>query len=459
MRHTLAATALIALAATPTLAQEAAMPSNGEISRILADRIDRDQANVGIAVAVIENGEIRFVSHGTLSRADPAPVNEFTPFEAGSITKVFTSLILAQLANEGAIDLDAPIADYLPEGTVVPEFEGKPITAFDLATHMSGLTGLPDEIMARDLDNPYSGYSDTQLLEWLGNQTLTRPAGETFEYSNVGVALLGELIEGVTGEPYATVLEQRILVPLGMDHSSLSFGAELPGGMATGHDQAGDTAPNWDFDAVAPAGALITTASDLSKFIAAASGATETDLRPAFDRMLERVRPVDDTSSIGLGWFITPTGSGEIVWHNGRTAGFTSFAGFERTSGNGVVVLSNMSTEQGLNDMGMHLLDPSLPLQPQPEPRTVVDIDPSILPTYAGDYVVAPGVVMTVTTENGQLFAQLTGQPRFEIFPESETDFFYRIVDAQIRFTVEDGVAKSLTLFQNGQQMPALKLE
>src|SRR5690606_9864040 len=145
--------------------------------------------------------------------------------------------------------------------------------------------------------------------------------------------------------------------------------------------------------------------------------------------------------SIGLGWFITPTGSGEVVWHNGITAGFRSFAGYERNSGTGVVVLSNMVTEAGIEDIGMHLLDPAIPLAAQPQPRETVEIDPSILPNYVGDYVLGPGVVMSVTTEDERLFAQLTGQSRFELFPESETDFFFRVVDAQVRFEVVDGKA------------------
>ncbi|SMQ86052.1 CubicO group peptidase, beta-lactamase class C family [Devosia lucknowensis] len=457
MKPALAA-ATFALLASTAFAQEAAMPNNGEISQILADRIDRDGASIGIAVAVIENGETRFVSHGTLGRDDPAPINEFTPFEAGSITKVFTSLVLAQLALEGEIDLDAPITDYLPEGTAVPPSD-KPITAFDLASHMSGLTGLPPEILSRGFDNPYSGYTDEQLLAWLREQQLARPVGEGFEYSNVGVALLGEIIEGVTSEPYAKTVEDEVLMPLGMESSRLALGAELPEGMAIGHDGSGDPVPYWDFDAVAPAGALVTTAADLIKFIAAASGATETELKPGFDKMLERVRPIGDSGSIGLGWFITPTGSGEIVWHNGRTGGFASFAGFERNSGNGVVVLSNMSTEQGINDIGMHLLDPSLPLREQPKAREVAEIDPTLLEGYVGDYVMAPGVVMTITTDDGRIYAQLTGQPALEIFPESETAFFYRAVEAQITFEVADGVAKSLTLFQNGRQLPAMRVE
>ena len=120
MIRVLATIAMTGIAVIPTLAQEAAMPTDAQISQILSDRIGRDQANVGIAAAVIENGETRFVSHGTLSKTDDTSVTENTPFEAGSITKVLTSLVLAQLSLEGKIDLDAPIATSLRVGTTVP---------------------------------------------------------------------------------------------------------------------------------------------------------------------------------------------------------------------------------------------------------------------------------------------------------------------------------------------------
>jgi D-alanyl-D-alanine-carboxypeptidase/D-alanyl-D-alanine-endopeptidase len=457
---TLATAAFFAVAiAAPLSAQEAAPPPGADIAQILADRIDRDRANIGIAVALVENGDARFVSHGQFGRDDPRPVDEHTPFEAGSISKVFTSLLLAQAINDGLIDLDAPLVDYLPEGTVLPLWEERPITAFDLATHSSGLPSIPADLAELGPENPYSGYGADQLMAWLAEYRLTRPIGEEFEYSNAGVALLGQAIEHVRDTPYAEVVESEILTPLGMEDTYFALtGTERPD-MSTGHDAAGMPVGYWDWDAMAPAGGLVSTSADLAKLIAAASGQVETPLAPAFETMLARTRPAGGQDAIGLGWFITPTGSGEIVWHNGITAGFRSFAGFERSSGNGVVVLSNMVTAEGIEDIGMHLLDPALPLRQQPVPREAVAVDPVILDAYVGDYVLAPGVVMSVTTEDGHLFAQLTGQNRFELYPESETEFFFRVVDAQVQFEVVDGTARSLTLFQAGQQMPALKVE
>lgn len=460
--HHLAALASAALLTLPFLpaatAQEAAMPSDAEIAQILGDRIGRDQANIGIAVAVIENRETRFVSHGTIAADSTIAVDEHTIFEAGSITKLFTNLLLAQLVNAGRIDLDAPITDYLPEGTILPQQGDRAITAFDLATHSAGLSGLPEDLQARGLDNPYSGYGAEGIFAWLASYDLPRPIGESFDYSNVGTALLAQAIEHVSGVDFADLLQRNILDPLGMTETSLALtGQPLPE-RASGHDAAGEIVPHWDFDAFAPAGGLLTSAADLAKFIAAASGAVDSSMTEDFETMLARTRPAG-SDSIALGWFITDTGQGEIVWHNGITGGFRSFAGFERQSGNGVVVLTNMVTQAGIEDIGMHLLDPALPLREQPKPRVAVDIDPALLSGYVGDYLLAPGVVLTVTSEDGRLFAQLTGQPRIEIFPESETSFFYKIVDAQISFVVEDGKAKSLVLHQNGQNMPALRVE
>ena len=460
MHFALAALAAAALMTMPALAQEAAMPAEAEIKQILADRIDRDQANVGMSVAVIENGVPRFVSHGTPAKDDATPVDEHTLFEAGSITKVMTNLLLAQLVVDGKIDLDAPLTDYLQEGTVLPERDGKAITAFDLSTHSAGFSDLPEAVGAKGLTTPYSGYGADALMAWIAEYDLPRGIGERFEYSNVGVALLAQAIEHVGGKPYAQLLQEQIFDPLGMTETRLALTPGDDAGLATGHDATGEPVSHWDFDAFAPAGALVTSTADLSKFIAAASGAVESPLAPAFAIMLERTRPDGGGGTIGLGWFNFTEGNRDIAWHNGITGGFRSFAGYDAATSNGVVVLSNMVTEAGIEDIGMHLLDPSLPLRAQPKPRETAEIDPAILPAYEGDYLLAPGVVISVTAEANRLFAQLTGQQRFEIYPESQIRFFFRIVDAQITFSApENGAAPALMLHQNGQNTTAVRIQ
>src|SRR5690606_18943074 len=231
------------------------------------------------------------------------PVDEHTLFETGSLTKVFTNLLLAQLVDAGRIDLDAPIADYLPPGTILPQEGDRAITAFDLATHSAGLSGLPDDLAANGLENPYSGYGAEGLLAWLADYDLPRPIGESFEYSNAGTALLALAIEHVGNAHYAQLLEPQILAPLDMRESMLALTGAAQPAMASGHNAAGEIVPHWDFDVFAPAGGLLSTSADMAKFIAAASGAVETPLTPAFQTMLARTRPAG-VDAIGLGWFI-----------------------------------------------------------------------------------------------------------------------------------------------------------
>ncbi len=453
MRHWSGVLAATLMLTVPALAQEV------DVDQILQDRITRDQANVGIAVAVVDGSETRFHSAGTLAVSSDRPVDEHTMFEAGSIGKLFTNLLLAQEVQAGTIELDVPVVEYLPEGTTIAGGDGDTITIFDLATHHSGLTGLPPEVIEAGINNPYAGTTAEELMAWLAETELNRPVGESFEYSNPGLALLGQVLEQVTGSAYAELVETRIFEPLGMDGSSIGADPTQAERLATGHNAAGEPVGNWDLDAFSPAGGLRSTAADLAKFAAAASGAAETPLAEAFALMFEQSRPTGDTGeTIGLGWFVTPDET--VAWHNGITAGYRSFLGVRRDTGKAVVVLSNMVTEAGIEDIGMHILAPEVPLREQPRPREVVAIDPAILDAYVGEYLLAPGIVITITAEEDRLFAQLTGQQRFAIFPESERRFFFRIVEAQITFgEPEDGRSPALVLHQNGMNQTALRVK
>jgi hypothetical protein len=169
---------------------------------------------------------------------------------------------------------------------------------------------------------------------------------------------------------------------------------------------------------------------------------------------------------IGLGWFIKPKKGSEIIWHNGGTGGYRAFAGFDPKARTGVVVLTNVFTTGGVDDLGFHLLDPDSPLLPPESPllqppreHKEITLDSGILDGYAGQYQLAPKVLMTITRKDGQLFAQLTGQGPAEIYPESKTDFFYRVVDAQILFkTDSQGRANALVLRQFGLDRLATRI-
>ena len=162
---------------------------------------------------------------------------------------------------------------------------------------------------------------------------------------------------------------------------------------------------------------------------------------------------------IGLCWHILNKFGMEAIWHNGGTGGYRSFIGFNKKKRQGVVVLSNSANS--IDDLGFHLLEPKHPLvRVQPEKEHVaIRLKPEILDRYVGRYELAPGVFFNLRQDGGKLMAQLTGQQYCEIFPESETEFFYKVVNAQITFTTgADYKVQSLVLHQNGIDQTAKKI-
>jgi CubicO group peptidase (beta-lactamase class C family) len=428
-----------------------------DVVQILADRLQGDGQGIGIVAAVIENNTPIFTSFGVTQAGGQTPVNQATLFEIGSISKLFVNLLLAQMVLDGTVKLDDPAANYLPQGTKLPEFKGQKITLRHLATHRAGLPSIPPTLgMINPLD-PYEGFGAEPFYAFLAAFPLLEAPGTRFQYSNMSTTLLAEAISHTAGNPYAELVTERILMPLGMTETALV--PVDPSRFASGHDQSGQTVPHWTFDIFAPAGAYISSAADLVRFATAVSNQRGTSLDKAFALMLEELQPADTPNmQIGLGWMVLDHPSGTTIWHNGKTGGFNSFIGFDRDSGKAAVVLANAVTTTGIEDIGFHLIDPNAPLAPQPKPRQEVTINPAILSNYIGTYELGPEFSIAVTAEDGQLFVQASGQDRFPAFAESDTKFFLKIVDAQISFELgPDGKVERLVLHQNGQDIEGRK--
>ncbi|MBV8732792.1 MAG: DUF3471 domain-containing protein, partial [Acidobacteriia bacterium] len=234
--------------------------------------------------------------------------------------------------------------------------------------------------------------------------------------------------------------------------------------MAQGYNEKLEPVPNWDLPTLAGAGALRSTANDLLTLVGANLGYTKTPLASAMAAMLNVRRPTGTPNlEIALAWHVF---SGDpVVWHNGGTGGYRSFIGYDPKTRVGVVVLSNASTLAGVDDIGIHLLNLKAPLLPatsfQPaKQRTEIHVDPKLFDGYVGRYELAPNFILTVTREGDRLFAQATGQPKFELFAEGEKDYFLKVTDAQVTFQTDaSGRATSLTLHQLGRDVPAKRIE
>jgi D-alanyl-D-alanine-carboxypeptidase/D-alanyl-D-alanine-endopeptidase len=437
------------------------VPPDSEIRRILAERIDTYRQSVGIVVGVIEPKGRRVIAYGSLAKDDKRPLNGDTIFEIGSVTKVFTSLLLADMVQRGEAALADPIAKYLPKEVKVPERGGRAITLQDLSMHTSGLPRMPTNFSRQDPANPYADYSAEKLYQFLSTYELPRDPGSEYEYSNLGGGLLGHLLARRAGMDYEALVQSRIAKPLGMNSTGITLTPEMKARLAVGHNDTLAPVPNWDFQVLAGCGALRSSTSDMLDFLAANLGYTKSPLAPAMASMLAVRRrtsvPGPDT---GLGWLFANRDGKDIVWHNGGTYGYRSFVGYDPKTRVGVVVLSNTFTAAGVDDIGMHLLDARFPLIPPPKEHKEITVDPKLLEGYVGRYQLAPNFIVTISGEGNRLFAQLTNQPKFEIFAESDREYFYKIVDAQISFeTDSQGRATGLVLHQNGAHVPGKRID
>jgi len=459
LRHVIVILGMAAAAAAQT---STPVPTDAEIHRILVERIDALRQSVGIVVGVIEPSGRRIVSYGRLTKDEARTPDGDTIFEIGSITKVFTSLLLADAVQRGEVSLADPVSKYLPASVKMAE-RGRAITLQDLATHTSGLPRLPANMKPRDAANPYADYSVEQLYQFLSSYQPARDAGAQYEYSNLGGGLLGHVLAERAQTDYASLVRARVTAPLGMTSTSIVLSPEQKARLAAGHSATLEPVPNWDLPTLAGAGALRSSTNDLLTFLAANLGYTTSPLGRAMASMLDVRRPTGvDNLQIALGWHVLRAHGRDIVWHNGGTAGYRTFIGFDPAARSGVVVLSNAGTAAGPDDIGRHLLDPQLPLVAAAAPavHSEIPIDARLYERYAGRYQFAPSAVLTITRTDAHLFAQLTGQPAFEIFPESETRFFLKVVDAQLTFEPDAaGTTAAVVLHQNGRDQRATRIE
>lgn len=443
------------------------IPPDSEIRRILLQRVDEFHQSVGIIVGMIGPDGRKVIPYGALEQGDSRVLNGDTVFEIGSVTKVFTSLLLSDMVQRGQVTLADPVSKYLPAGVTMPQRKGKQVTLQDLATHTSGLPRLPGNLKPKDPANPYADYSVAQLYEFLSSYELPRDIGSQYEYSNLGGGLLGHVLTLRAGTDYEALVRARITTPLDMKSTSVAMSPEMKVRLAVGHDDKLNPVANWDLPTLAGAGALRSTANDMLTFLAATIGYTKTPLAPALAAMLDVERPSGTPGlDVGLAWHIysTPAG-GTIVWHNGGTGGYRSFIGYDPKTRIGVVVLANAETAAGVDDIGLHLLNAKMPLleanafSPAKE-RKGVAVDPKVFDRYAGRYQLAPNFVLTITREGDHIFAQATGQPKLELFAEGEKDYFLKAVDAQITFEVDAGGAiNQLVLHQAGRDVPAKRVD
>lgn len=346
--------------------------SDEAIRDILRRRIDGDKRATGMAVGIVEHGRRRVIAYGTLGVGDTRSVDANTLFEIGSVTKVFTALLLADMVHRKELQFDDPVNRYLPSGLRTPERNGREITLADLANHTSGFPHFPfSPITTPKPLEALARFSVSDLGLWLAGFTLSRDPGTQWEYSNVGYGILGLALANKAGTTYEALLNRRIIGPLKLKDTVLYPTGTTAMRLAAGHDPKLTPMPPLDVGIFAPAGALRSTAKDLLSFLIAVLPNSRSPLQSAAQLLLSIRRPAPAVGGEqALGWDVV-TGTDPFFAKDGVTAGQAASIVLDAPKQTGVVVLSNAlpanlqlppSGGVGAADLARHLIRPALPL-------------------------------------------------------------------------------------------------
>lgn len=551
--------------------QDKILPPN--VLAHIRSRIDAGM-NQSIVIGIIDKNGSQFYSFGK-KKKNGKKANSHTVYEIGSISKVFTATIFADKIIKGELHADDGVQLFLPGNVNAPEFKDNHITLGSLSDHTSSLPRLPDNYFPQNPANPYADFTIDKLYEFLSNYKLTRDIGSQYEYSNVGVGLLGHVLALHDGITFEQLLATSITIPLSMNETKITLSKKMKKNLATGYDQ--DIAvSNWDLPALAGAGGIRSSAFDVVKFLGANLQLYNHPLQEAMILTHIPRHDKEGTTRVALGWHIDNGSEGDIYYHNGNTGGYSSFAGFVKETGRGVVVLTNSTAN--VDDLGFHLLDAKIPLKnavphvsiilknliekdgsdnlsgtfdkikkenndkydysesgmnalgyyflnrkkfkeavdvfklnirESPNSANVYDsyaealmeqgnieqavenykkslsinpgnqnaismlakmgvsidipnvvIDSTVLQSYVGRYQISPEFSIYITRSGHRLMSQATGQAAYEIFAKSPEEFYYKVVEAQIKFIKQqDGRVKGLVLYQAGREIEGKKIE
>jgi len=295
---------------------------------------------VGLVIGIFKNGQVSTYGYGETIKHNNKLPNADNFFELGSITKTFTATLLAYYVNQGKVKLTDPITNFLPDSVADnPELQG--ITLVNLSNHTSGLARIPDNLInhASDPLNPYKDYTETLLYAYLKTCKLENKPGAKYAYSNLTVGLLGSILEKISAETFSQMVREIICKPLGMFSTDQYLNPLMAPRFVQVYNAGGEPTEAWDFDVLAPCGALRSTMNDMLLYAKA-------NLHPGNDELSKAIALTHQVTftkdvKIALAWHIITVNGVEYYFHNGGTNGSSSFLAFNAEKNVAVIVLSN----------------------------------------------------------------------------------------------------------------------
>jgi CubicO group peptidase (beta-lactamase class C family) len=425
----------------PSLAQE----PGPKLDQYL-NELTRQQRFSGAALIARDGKILLSRGYAMANRELEVPNTPQTRFRLGSITKQFTGVAMMILQEQGKLNVQDPVCKYV--ANCPPVWDEAKITIHHLLTHTSGIpsfTGFPD-------------YRQTMMIpatiEALLGRFRDRPLEfrpeEKWNYSNSGYVLLGHIIEKVSGKSYEAFLQEQILQPLKLTSTGYdTFGRIIPR-RASGYTRGADgivNAPFLDMSIPHAAGALYSTVEDLYQWDQALNRSALLSPK-SFEAIYTPVK-----NNYGYGWAIEQQFNRRRISHGGGINGFSSYIARYPNDRVTIIVLSNFDFANAgriARDLGAIVFGEKYEM---PVERTAVKVDPKIFDSYVGRYELRPDFIFTITRDGDRLLLEATGQPQAELFPESATKFFLKVVDAQVTFVKnEAGEVTHLILHQGGDR-------
>jgi CubicO group peptidase (beta-lactamase class C family) len=307
----------------------------------------------GLSIGILINGKKIFYGYGETVKDNGQLPNQHSIYEIGSISKTFTAILLADAVEKGLVKLDDPVSKYFPDSVPALTYLGTPVTLKMLSNHSSGIPRMPDNFHPADGENPYKDYGNQELYSFYKTFKLDRIPGTKYEYSNLAAATLGVILEKLYRKSYEDLFVETICDPLGMNETREFIRKKDSARFVKGYNEQGKYNSQWDFDALAPAGSIRSTASDMLLYANAQLGngpaALEKDIKLAQAKTFS-----DGAVQTALAWHYMKPGKDEIIGHSGGTGGFRTLLAINLEKKFAVIVLSNTSI--AVDDVGNSIM-------------------------------------------------------------------------------------------------------
>jgi CubicO group peptidase (beta-lactamase class C family) len=488
MRRKLAWIAVAALMTLPAFCQQTNVTrldgstiSAAEIDQTV-NRLMKAAEVTGVGIALLDHGKVAYVkSYGFRDKEKNLPLTVDSVMSAASISKSTFAYMAMQLVDEGVLDLDKPVYEYLPKP--LPEYPKYADLANDPRYK---------KITARMLLSHQSGFANWRWLEDDRKLRIHFEPGSRFAYSGEGIDLLQFVVETITKRPLDELMQERVFHPLGMTRTSFIWQERFESDYANAYDEYGRSLGPHRWKSPNAAGSMETTISDLAKFLQAVMQGKA--LRPKtreqiftpqvqifskhqFPSLNEET--TDENRSIrlsyGLAWGLYWSPYGEVFFKEGHDEGWRNYAVCFDKVKSGMIILTNSSNGEGIfKELLETLLKDTftpiewegytpydkLPPRPTRKQHKEVAVEGKVLDRYVGRYGLDPNIVLTIRREGDHLSIQENDEPKQELMPESEKDFYSTSSDDSLTFeTNGEGKITGLILHVDGRDIAVKRIE